>query len=73
MEEQISVRNKAGNTVAHNAARAGHAHLLDVLAQNGANLNIRGQAGMLPLHFAALFGRMACIEYVANPRKPKWA
>ena len=50
------------------AAAQGHAHILQWLKDNGANMNLRNIAGKTPLDVARRFGNRNCVKTLGgNP------
>ncbi|XP_072536979.1 cyclin-dependent kinase 4 inhibitor C [Salminus brasiliensis] len=54
-----------GLTIAHDAAREGHADTLDVLVNFGADVNLQDSDGNLPLHLAAREGHLNVVCLLA--------
>lgn len=55
-----------GLTISHDAARDGYLDTLQVLAQNGADVNLLDKKGNLPLHLAAQEGCLDVVQYLVN-------
>lgn len=55
-----------GLTVSHDAARDGYLDTLQVLAQNGADVNLLDNKGNLPLHLAAQEGCLDVVQYLVS-------
>ncbi|XP_055023082.1 cyclin-dependent kinase 4 inhibitor C [Misgurnus anguillicaudatus] len=55
-----------GLTVSHDAARDGYLDTLQVLAQNGADVNLLDNDGNLPLHLAAREGHLDVVQYLVT-------
>ena len=55
-------RNELKAAPLQSAAAGGHARIVDMLLQNGADPNVREQGGYTPLHAAAQNGDMATIR-----------
>ncbi|TRY88661.1 hypothetical protein DNTS_025682 [Danionella cerebrum] len=55
-----------GLTITHDAARDGYLDTLQVLAQNGADVNLLDNEGNLPLHLAAREGHLDVVQYLVT-------
>jgi ankyrin repeat protein len=55
LEGNVNAANPAGDTAVHMAAALGHDTVVQLLAELGANLNVRNKRGITPL-VAAMFG-----------------
>ncbi|KAI2661825.1 Cyclin-dependent kinase 4 inhibitor D [Labeo rohita] len=53
-------------TVSHDAARDGYLDTLQVLAQNGADVNLPDNDGNLPLHLAAREGHLDVVQFLVS-------
>ena len=49
----VSIRNKNGDTMLNYAAYLGHKEIVELLVENGAEVNAKGLADWTPLHLAA--------------------
>ncbi|KAG1655269.1 hypothetical protein FOA52_007297 [Chlamydomonas sp. UWO 241] len=58
-------QNRLGESAAHSAARAGHAPVLTLLAQRGAEMGLEDNAGHTPAHVAAAAGQVPCLRALA--------
>lgn len=62
-----NVRDPIGGlTVSHDAARDGYLDTLQVLVQNGADVNLLDNDGNLPLHLAAREGHLDVVQYLVT-------
>lgn len=62
-----NVRDPIGGlTVSHDAARDGYLDTLQVLTQNGADVNLHDNDGNLPLHLAARKGHLDVVQYLVS-------
>ena len=59
---QINRAGKDRLTALAIASRKGHKEIVELLLKKGAEPNIRDKYGTTPLHYAALYGRMAIVE-----------
>ncbi|XP_051509905.1 cyclin-dependent kinase 4 inhibitor C-like [Myxocyprinus asiaticus] len=60
-----------GLTISHDAARDGYLDTLQVLVQNGADVNLLDDNGNLPLHLAAREGHLDVVQFlVSHCKKP---
>lgn len=65
---KADARDRRGRTALHEAARAGHVDILDVLLAAGADVQARDQAGRTPLLEAAAGGRVDTLRALAAAR-----
>ena len=57
-----AVSGIGGWTALHKAADFGHAELIDLLIEEGAEVNVTGGANVTPLHLAAQNGHLPCVD-----------
>ena len=48
----LSINDKLGNTILHKAAMCGHTKIIQVLIDNGADINLKNNAGKIPFQLA---------------------
>lgn len=60
-----NVQDKHGVAPAHDAARTGFLHTLQVLVEHGASVNLPDQSGALPIHIAIREGHRDVVEFLA--------
>ena len=59
----VSEQDRYGNTPLHIASSV---HDAKILLQNGANINLKNNAGCTPLHMAATSGNVELVEYLIS-------
>jgi ankyrin repeat protein len=58
----VKVRNADGATPLHDAALGGHASIVGVLLEKGAEINARDDSGETPLYQAAAWDRLETVD-----------
>jgi hypothetical protein len=66
LDGNVNAANPAGDTAMHVAASLGHDTVVQLLAELGANLNVKNKRGITPL-VAAMFGSTAGRGRAAAP------
>ncbi|XP_002741541.2 transient receptor potential cation channel subfamily A member 1-like [Saccoglossus kowalevskii] len=65
-ESLLGRQDKKDQTSVHYAAENGDAQLINILMSHGAKLDSKDIEEKIPLHIAAQYGRVNCVEVLAN-------
>ena len=62
--EAINSKSRYGDQVIHMACVSGNLQDLEIFLNNGADVNARGESGMIPLHYAVEQGHAELVQFL---------